>query len=243
MIELSIISTPLRYYQGVINNNMFCHVTVDRDVPKLLQINENGTRFYLTPEGRKYPSVTTVLSEYSKQGILEWRKKIGFEEANKIANKAATRGTKLHKLCENYLNNQEIKFETPIESELFTSVKPLLHNINNIRFLEQRLYSNHLRLAGTVDCIAEYNGKISVIDFKTSSKLKKPEYIENYFMQCSAYAVMVEELYNIPVNNLTVIIAVESEKPQVFEEKRNKWINKLIDFRDLYEKNHGFSIA
>jgi len=115
---------------------------------------------------------------------------------------------------------------------------PQLDNINNIHCLESRLYSDYLRLAGTVDCVAEYNGKLAIIDFKSSGKLKKKEYINNYFMQCSAYAIMYEELYSIPISRLVVIIGVEEERPQVFEERRDNWVKDLLHYRNLYESRH-----
>lgn len=216
----------------------FNHVSFEREQITLKQVNEDGTRYYVTPKGSKYPSVTTVLAEHSRQGIMEWRNKIGHAEAQAITQRASSRGTKMHKLCEMYLNNEELSYKTPIEKELFQSLLPYIHNIDNIHCLESRMYSDYLRLAGTVDCIAEYNGKLAVIDFKSSSKLKKKEYISNYFMQCSAYAIMYEELYNIPVNRLVVIIGVEGEEPQLFEEKRDSWVTDLLHYRDLYESRY-----
>lgn len=216
----------------------FNHVSFDREPVTLKQINEDGTRYYVTPGGSRYPSVTTVLAEHSRKGIMEWRNRVGHAEAQAITQKASSRGTKMHKLCETYLNNETPVFKTPLEQELFTSIKPLLGNINNIHSLESRMYSDYLRLAGTVDCIAEYNGKLSVIDFKSSGKIKKKEYISNYFMQCSAYAIMYEELYKIPINRLVVIIGVEDESPQIFEERRDNWVKDLLHYRDLYESKH-----
>lgn len=216
----------------------FNHVLFERELVKLKQVNEDGSRYYVVPGGGRYPSVTTVLSEHSREGIQAWRKRVGNEEANKISGRASTRGTKLHKVCEDYLNNKVPVFKTPLEQSLFNSVKPELHKINNIHSQEVRLYSNYLRLAGTVDCIGEYNGKLAVIDFKTSSKIKKKEYISSYFMQCAAYSIMYEELYNIPINRLVVIIGVEEEMPQVFEERRDNWVKDLLHYRDLYESKH-----
>ena len=137
---------------------IFNHVNVNK-FDTLEQITrEDGVRFYQTPSGRKYPSITTILGAQSKQGILEWRKRVGEEAANKISKAATTRGTKLHAYIENYLNNtnaiEEMSF---FQKELFTSILPELHKINNIQVQEQKLYSDHLRLAGTVDCIGEYD--------------------------------------------------------------------------------------
>lgn len=222
---------------------MFHHVPLECEVPKLKQLNENGTRYYVTPEGAKYPSITTVLSEYSRRGIMEWRDRVGHEQANTIARKASTRGTKLHKACEHYLDNLVPEFKTPFEQELFNRFKPTLNRINNIYAQELRMYSDHLRIAGTVDCIGEFDGKLSVIDFKTSAKEKDKDYIENYFMQCSAYAIMFEERFGIPISRIVIAIAVEDEDPQVFIEKRDNYVERLLYFRDLYENKHGFSVA
>lgn len=216
----------------------FNHVTFERELVTLKQVNENGSRHYVTPKGSKYPSVTTVLSEHSRVGIQEWRNRVGHEEANRIAGKASTRGTKLHKQCEDYLNNKVPVFKTPLEKVLFDSVVPELHKINNIHSQEVKMYSDYLRMAGTVDCIGEYNGKLAVIDFKSSSKIKEKNYITNYFMQCAAYSIMYEELYKIPINRLVVIIGVEDEEPQVFEERRDNWVKELLYYRDLYESKH-----
>jgi genome maintenance exonuclease 1 len=217
---------------------MFNHVKLDREVPKLKQINEDGTRYYSTPEGNKYPSITTVLAEYSRKGIMEWRERVGAEQANKIAGKASTRGTKLHKVCEQYLNNDELEFKTPFERSFFESLKPQLSRIDNIYAQELRMYSDHLRIAGTVDCVAEFDGKLSVIDFKSASKPKDKDYIENYFMQCSAYAIMFEEIFKIPISQIVIAIAVEEDDPQIFVEKRDKYVKRLLYYRDLYEKKH-----
>tara|TARA_R110000868_G_scaffold75743_6_gene218391 strand:- start:32 stop:703 length:672 start_codon:yes stop_codon:yes gene_type:complete len=220
----------------------FNHVKLDREVPKLTQLNENGTRYYVTPSGNKYPSITTVLSEYNRKAIFEWRQRVGSEEANKISGKASTRGTKLHKNCEDYINNKDPVFKTPFETILFNSIKPTLHRINNVYAQELRMFSDHLRIAGTVDCVGEFDGKLSVIDFKTANRRKDPSYIENYFMQCSAYAIMFEEIFEIPVSQIVVAIAVEDDEPQVFVEKRNTHVKRLLHYRDLYESNQGVAV-
>ena len=215
----------------------FNHVQLDREAPKLQQVNEDGTRYYVTPEGNKYPSVTTVLSEYNRKAIFEWRRSIGEEQANKITRTASSRGTRIHTLCESYLNNQEPDFKTPLDKEMFNRFKPVLHRIDNIHAQEVRMYSDHLRMAGTVDCIGKFDNKLSVIDFKTSSKVKNKDYIANYFMQTSAYAIMFEERFKIPVSQIVVAIAVEDSEPQVFIEKRDAYVQDLLYYRDLYESN------
>jgi genome maintenance exonuclease 1 len=205
----------------------------------------NGKRFYKTPEGFLYPSVTTITSQHGKDKILEWRKRVGEEEANRISTRASNRGTKVHKICENYLNNEEDYARTnpahihktmPDTIAMFKSLQPLLdEHVNNIHALEIPLYSHHLKVAGRVDCIAEYDGKLSIIDFKTSSKLKEESWIKGYFMQCSAYAVMYEERTGIPVSQIVIMIAVDSEYPQVFIKKRNDYIKDFISYREAYD--------
>jgi len=202
----------------------------------LKQITEDtGKRYYLTPEGNKYPSVTTMLSYFSREQIKQWRNRIGQEEANKISKAASSRGTKTHTLIEKYLSNEDSVIDNPVQLELFKSLIPYLNKIDNIHLQEKYLYSNHLRLAGTVDCIAEYNGKLNVIDFKTSSKPKREEWIGGYFVQATAYAIMFEERYKIPVPKITIMIAVENDYPQIFQKKRDDYANKLIKMRDEYE--------
>ncbi len=205
----------------------------------------NGKRFYKTPEGLLYPSVTTITGQHGKDKILEWRRRVGEEEANRISTKASNRGTKVHKICENYLNNEEDYARTnpahihktmPDSIAMFKSLQPLLdEHVNNIHALEIPLYSHHLKVAGRVDCIAEYDGKLSIIDFKTSGRLKEESWIKGYFMQCSAYAVMYEERTGIPVSQIVIMIAVESEHPQVFIKKRNDYIKDFISYREAYD--------
>lgn len=208
-------------------------------VPKLEQINENGTRVYATPDGSRYPSVTTILSEHGREALDRWRDRIGHAEAARIGARAAARGTKLHMFTEHYLQNDLSVFNGVdlIGQHFFDEFKSVLTSINNIHCLETKLYSHHLRLAGTVDCIAEYDGVLSVIDFKTASKPKRHEWIHNYFMQTAAYAVMYEELTGIPVPQLVILVAVEDSHPQVFVERRNRWTQGLIDLRNIYEKS------
>lgn len=221
----------------------FKHVPLDGEVPKLQQLNENGTRFYVTPEGNKYPSITTVLSEYNKKYIMEWRRRVGDAEANRISGIASSRGTRIHKACEDYINNEAVKLTSPLDLEMFHKFRSTLHRINNVYAQELRMYSDHLRIAGTVDCVGEFDGVKSVIDFKTASRLKDKESIENYFMQCAAYAIMFEEKFGIPIAQIVVAIAVEGEEPQVFIEKRDKYVKGLIHYRDLYEKKSGLVVA
>jgi len=184
---------------------------------------EHG-RFYTTPTGEKYPSVTTIMPV--KTDVLEqWRNRIGKEQADKITRQAGRRGTKMHSLCEDYLkgnlNDMKLRMLMPFDKMLFSQVKPFLDgSVNNIYCMEQALYSTRLKIAGRVDLIAEWKGKLAVIDFKTSLKEKREEWITNYFVQCTAYAEMFEDLTGKPIDDIIVLIATEEQLPQVFE--RNK---------------------
>jgi ATP-dependent exoDNAse (exonuclease V) beta subunit len=216
----------------------FKHVGCDIDYELKAEV-VNGKRFYATPDGNKYPSVTTITSQYNKQSIMEWRKRVGEEEANRISSRAAGRGTRVHTICENYLNNQDdyMKKQMPDAVVMFKTLQPLLDQyVNNIHALEVPLYSDYLRTAGRVDCIAEFDGTLSVIDFKTSSKPKEDQWIQNYYMQCSAYAVMFEERTGISVPRIVVMIAVDGDKAQIFVKKRNDYVSEFIKYRDIYEE-------
>jgi genome maintenance exonuclease 1 len=217
---------------------MFNHIHLE--LPKLKRVtSEDGTRVYETPTGKKYPSVTTVTGLLKKKAILEWRKKVGDEEANRIASTAARRGTRLHTLCEKHLLNENVSVNM-FDQEMWNSVKPHLSDINNIYALESSLYSNHLEVAGTVDCIAEYKGKLSVIDFKTSRRVKTRDDIHDYFIQCSAYAVAFEEMTGNPVSRLVVIMGVDNEQPLIFQERRDDWVSEFKKLRAEYKRIKGF---
>jgi ATP-dependent exoDNAse (exonuclease V) beta subunit len=216
---------------------MFNHI--HHDIPKLERVTAtDGTRVYKTPSGKSYPSVTTVTGLLNKQAINEWRKRVGEAEANRISGTASKRGTRVHSLCESYLNNEHVVPDL-FDAETFKTIKPLLNNIQDIHCLETPLYSDHLEIAGTVDCIAKYNGRVSVIDFKTSKRKKTRDSIQNYFMQCSAYAVAFEERTNIPVDRLIILMTVDDEDAIVFEEKRDSWIDSFKELRNNYKKLKG----
>jgi genome maintenance exonuclease 1 len=197
----------------------------------------DGKRVYQTPDGKLYPSVTTVLSHHTKDGIMEWRKRVGEEEANKISRQAATRGTKFHSIAENYIQNNPVThlFKTPLDKSMFECAKPVLDRIDTIYAQEVGLWSHHLRMAGRVDCIAEFDGKLSIIDFKTARREKDEDHIQHYFMQATAYAIMFEERTKTPVSNLVIAIAVEDGMMQVFQSKRNRHVKQLLYYRDVYE--------
>ena len=174
------------------------------------ETTESG-RLYATPTGEKYKSITTVLGNHNKQAIMEWRKNVGEERANKISSKAALRGTRVHKICEDYINN-----------------------LGDVYSQEQALYSHKLRIAGRVDLIGMWNGKLSVIDFKTSTKQKEEENIQNYFMQCTAYALMFSELTGMWIDDIVVLIATEEGSPQIFERQIHDYQKPLMQYIDKY---------
>lgn len=216
---------------------MFNHVP-GIDLPALTRVTlPSGVRTYETPNGNKYPSVTTVTGLLKKNTILEWRKAVGEEVANKISSTAARRGTRIHTLCEKYLKNEDVA-PNLVDYENWNELKEFLNRIDNIHALEQPLFSHHLQVAGTVDCIAEYNGKLAVIDFKTSKRNKTKDDIYDYFMQCSAYAVAYEEMTGIPVPNILILISTDENGVLVFPEKRNAWISGFIKLREEYKRIH-----
>ena len=219
---------------------MFKHIPVEID--QLKRKNTEKGRRYQTPSGVLYPSVTTILSHKSKPFIDAWKKRIGEKEANRISSRAAKRGTSMHKLVEYHLLNETNLHEEGVQSldmldkEMYmNNMKPLLSDIDNIRALEATMYSDHLRLGGQADCIAEYKGRLSVIDFKTSNKKKTRSQCYNYFIQCSAYAIMFEERTGIPVDQTVILMAQQDDGPAVFTATRDEFVPKLLDARDDYE--------
>ena len=199
-----------------------------------------GRRYFV--EGNAYPSVTTVIGEKKKKSIIEWRRKVGEDEANKISKRATTRGNKCHKLAEDYLSNKPLdRYKDDVLSlGLFHQIRPYIDKINNIHALEESLYSHTLRLAGRVDCIAEYDEELAIIDFKTSTKFKREEWIQDYFSQETAYAIMFQELTGLKVKQLVTIIAVETGTPQVFVKKDIlTYVPKLKEYIDYYRSIHG----
>ena len=204
----------------------------------------NGNRYYTTPEGKSYPSVTTVTSLMNRVWLKKWKEAVGEEKANAISGKAMARGSRYHKLQEDFINNElteeRIKSLTPLDLMMFNQTKELTSRIGDIYMLEGSMYSNDLEMAGRVDCVAEFAGKVSVIDFKTSTKPKVPSKIKGYFMQETAYAVMFEEMYGIPINRIVTIVAVEETgQSQMFVEEPSKWIEPLKELRAQYREEYG----
>ena len=202
---------------------------VGNDLKDLKTENIEGKRYYVTPKGNKYVSITSLLGNLSKQSIIEWRRRVGEAEANKISRQASSRGTRVHNICESYIKNQERILEgvLPDAIDMFNSIVPLLDRIDNIHVAEGALYSDDLGVAGRTDLIGEFDENLSVIDYKTSRKRKTWEMCHAYFMQGAFYAHAYEELTGISINDIVIIMAVESDKPLLFRETKDRWIKPL----------------
>ena len=220
---------------------MFQHVEM-KTLPELECETLPTGRTYITPEGNKYPSITTVLSLRGKEGIKKWRERVGEEEANKISTQAATRGTAVHQLAEDYLNNKEDWSKGSMPSNLFAfnQIKTILDKrVNNIWAQEVPLYSDKFMIAGRVDCIAEFDGELTIIDFKTSRKPKKAEWIQNYFLQAAFYAAAFYERTGVAIKKFAIIITVDGDDPQVFTGNTHDYLKELLEVRTEYAKIKG----
>ena len=222
---------------------MFNHVPVE--LQEMNAVTTDTGRKYMTPEGVNLPSITTVLSILSRDSIAKWRKRVGEEVANQISTRASGRGTRVHEIIEKYIDNDP-NFKdgyTPDIIQSFLAVQNILDDrIGDVYAQEAPLYSNHLGVAGRVDCVADFDGKRSIIDFKTSMKTKKLDWIKNYFMQESAYAIMWEERTGQPITQLVTIISVDNADPQVFVEHRDNWVRPLRDTIKQYEEENSTSL-
>jgi hypothetical protein len=211
---------------------MFNHV--DISLPQLERETIDGVRYYSVPDEEellRLVSITSVTSHFNKEIFINWRKKVGDEEADRITRAATSRGTDMHTLVEHHLKNEDLPKVQPISDFLFKIAKENLNRINNIYALEGSLYSKELGIAGTVDCIAEYDGELAIIDFKTSKKPKPREWIEHYFVQCMAYGCMLYELTGISVKKLVIIMACENGECVVYEERdKSKYIKLLSKY-------------
>ena len=203
----------------------------------------NGKRHYVLPHGGLYPSITTILGWFKAKAIKEWKERVGEEEAKKIAVKSSRRGTAVHQICEDFLNNKEnclIK-HMPNNIVMFKSIRPILEtNIKEVHHQEVPLYSNKLQIAGRVDCICKWNDRPAIVDFKTSSKPKKEDWIEDYFEQCTAYSLMFEEMTKIHIPDIKIVMAVENSEPILFEKTIYDYIpgllTKIETYKNYYEE-------
>ena len=208
---------------------------------QLKTVNHEGKRYYLGEDDMKYPSVTTVVGLQSREHIKLWRKRVGEEKANQIGTQAANRGTAVHNIIEKYINNEDTSDFMPHIQQSLQNLKPLIDkHVTKVFATECPLYSDHLQLAGTCDAIVEWDGIPTIVDWKTSRRPKKKANISNYFMQLSAYAVMWEERTGMACSNTRIVMDVDNFHPVMYKETRDDWIDKMIYWRDEYNKELMF---
>lgn len=222
----------------------FIHEPVDLKYGDLICETLSTGRSYVTPEGKKYPSITTVLSILNEDAIREWRARVGEDEANRISRKAAGRGSSVHTIMEKYISNEPLPKSMPHVLESFYQLKRILDQRLGKVFLQERpLYSDYLGVAGRVDLVAEFDRKRSIVDFKTSRRDKDHSDIHNYFMQEAAYAIMFEERTGLPVTQLVTIMTIDGAEPKVFVEHRDKWAPELLKVIAEYKRRKLFGHA
>ena len=236
---------PKEYKHEKEVKNEILHTHKPTKLTELTTQTVNFKRFYETPDGKLYPSITTVLSTRNKKGLFEWRKRVGDEVANYVARTSAARGTAVHHMCEDYLNNFPTEWPDKWSEHekkflpfcLFKQLEnKVLQKIDNIRSQECALFSNKYRVAGRVDCIAEYDGKLSIIDFKTSTKERNDEWNENYYIQASAYAEMFEEQTGTPIEQIVILVVTEDGAVQEFVKEKYDYIPLLVETIDNFTK-------
>ncbi len=212
--------------------------------PKPVKLQERyikGKRHYVTPNGMQLPSVTTVLSLMSEAGIKFWRNRVGAVEADRVQKDSLKVGTELHLICEKFLDNLGTEsYKNPVAQKLFAQMKPELLKINNIRVQEASLYSEKLGVAGRVDCIADYDGKLSVIDFKSATKKKQKSWVKSYFCQATAYALMYEELGGAKIDQIVIMVSARDGVVKSFVEDKEKYIEMLKNVIEDYQLRKEF---
>lgn len=221
-------------------NNYFVHELLPTVTIKREEVD--GTRFYRVPTGGLYPSVTTVLSSMSKQGITQWRESVGKEKAERVMRSAAARGTGTHQICEDYMLNKDdyLRGAMPTSISLFKQIQKYLDiGVGKVYGVEIPLYSDKLKSAGTCDLLCQLHGMNAVVDFKTSTKAKKEEHIINYFYQATAYALMAEEIYKMTIPYIGIVIATEEEGPQIFLKHTSKYREIVTSFFENYSCNNS----
>lgn len=210
--------------------------TFFKQPPKLVQKQINGKRHYFDPlgsvleKGVMLPSVTTVLASMSEAGINAWKRSVGEAEADRVSTRALKNGTELHSIIEDYLDNKPlIKYKNEVSLKLFEQAKEELHKINNIKAQEVQLYSTKIGVAGRVDCIGEYDGTLSVIDFKSARKKKQKSWIKAYFLQATCYALMYEEMTGEKINQVIILVSAEDGTVKSFIEDKQQFIEQLYN--------------
>ena len=225
----------------------FKFIELDKTLlPKTKGKRIDGFRFY-DINGKNYPSITTVLGIRKTEQLKGWREKIGEGVANWEMVRAARRGKSFHTLVEQYIKGETPSIRDVLPLGLFKLLKPYIDQIDNIHLLEAIMYSKKLTVAGQVDCVAEYNGKLSVIDFKTANKERQEDWIDNYFLQTTAYAHMYEETFGTPIEQIVILIASEDGTTQAFIKNKadyEKELGKAIQgFYKYYEDQNKDKIA
>lgn len=213
------------------------------DLPRINRIDggEKGCR-YCTPEGKLYPSITTVFSVLQNDHLDKWRMRVGESEARKISARAAQRGTFIHEQCEYLLTGREHSPAPTLKMlywDTWQNFKPLVDQIGDVLAIEAPLYSDRLRVAGTVDCVGYWNGKLSIIDFKTSGRRKTHDEIDTYWMQCAAYSALLKERTGLTATQLVILMSVDDDEPLVFVDHSKNWLQKFADVRKVFAETVG----
>lgn len=220
---------------------------VHTNIPQFEELDAkiiNNQRWYTTPSGIKYPSVTTILGAKEKPYLKEWQQSLGVNKAKKETERCCVRGTAVHLMAEHYLNNVEkpTKDHTRDNIRLFNQLKFKLNKIDNIRAQEIPLFSDTLKLAGRVDCVGEYGGVLSIIDFKTSNNNKNINMIEDYLLQCTAYAIMYNEMFDECIEDIVVLIAVEKGMVSMeYHRKIDDYVEPLLKRINMFYNAQGES--
>ena len=219
----------------------FRHAENKPILQELNVITEETGRRYQTPAGLWYPSITTVLSVASRDGIAAWKEKVGEEYAESVKRRAGNRGTRFHDFAERYLKNEEVNLDKLnfLERDVFQRAIPVIDRIDNILIQEAPLYSDYLQIAGRVDCIAEFDGKLSIVDFKTAAREKDEDHVQHYYAQTAAYAIMFEERTGIPITNLVLIVATDLGFVNIMRSKRDNHVKDLLAWRKQYREEYG----
>jgi genome maintenance exonuclease 1 len=216
---------------------MFIHTpVVISEVATQVSIDGKGPRLYKTPKGDIFPSITTILAPLKEEILREWRKRVGDKEADRASNWGKTRGTALHLALEHYLDNKSLAGHPLLVRALLEDLLPYLKKINNISCQESTLYSDIFRIGGRTDCIADYGGTLSVIDFKGSGRSKREEWIEDYFIQGAFYAWAFYERTGIKAEKIVILIANEQGIASEFISEPHLWWKKLKEVREEYKR-------